>query len=61
MLQLLITILIVTIATGIAVYRIIKYFKDPLHACDGCEKVCGECPLEDLRSQVKTLKKSNDK
>ncbi len=60
MLQLLITGIIVSAATGFAVYRIISYFTDPLYKCDGCETVCRECPLGELRTQIENQKKSEN-
>jgi hypothetical protein len=58
MVQLIIALTIVSAATGIAVYRVIRYFRDPLRGCDGCDKGCGGCSLEELKNQIEKQKKT---
>jgi hypothetical protein len=47
--QYLITGLVVVAAVAYSVYRLIRYFKDPLRKCKGCISSCGGCPLEELK------------
>ncbi|MFH1159479.1 MAG: hypothetical protein V1733_00835 [bacterium] len=44
-----ITAIIVLTVIGIAGYRLIRYFTNPLRKCNGCEKSCGGCALEELK------------
>jgi hypothetical protein len=48
MFQLSITLFIVTMTAGMAVYLIIRHFKEPSGKCAGCEKSGNGCPLDDL-------------
>jgi hypothetical protein len=48
--QIILTVLIVGAATGIAIYRIVKYLKNPLRECDGCGMNCTGCSLEELKN-----------
>jgi len=50
MLQIILAILIVLTALSFAVYRIVKYFKNPLHECEDCELGCGGCSLKELKN-----------
>ncbi|MBL7137410.1 MAG: hypothetical protein ISS17_01370 [Bacteroidales bacterium] len=47
--QHLITGLIIFAAVVYAVYRLIKYFTDPLRKCRNCSNECGGCALEELK------------
>jgi len=49
--QYIITGIIVLAAIGIAVYKLVNYFSDPLRACKDCSKECGGCPLEELKKE----------
>lgn len=51
MLQIIISIIIVLAAFSFAVYRIVKYLKNPIHECDDCDLACGGCALEELKKQ----------
>jgi len=44
--QYIITGIIIVAALGVAIYRIVKYFTDPLRKCRKCDLDCGGCPLE---------------
>ena len=50
MLQIILSIIMVLAALSYAIYRIVKYFKNPLHECKDCELGCGGCPLEELKN-----------
>jgi hypothetical protein len=52
MIQLVISLAVVSGAAGIAVYRIIRYFIDPPDKCEGCVKNCGDCPVDELKRRV---------
>ncbi|MBE0647192.1 MAG: FeoB-associated Cys-rich membrane protein [Bacteroidales bacterium] len=56
--QYLITGLIVAAAVGYTVYRLIKYFTDPLRKCKDCASSCGGCALEELKKAVEKGKGS---
>lgn len=53
MYQIIIVAVIIAVAAGIAVARIIRYFRNPLRKCDGCGMSCDGCPLEKLKEQKK--------
>lgn len=59
MLQVIITIIIVAIAIGVAIYRMVRYLRHPLRGCDGCEKNCSGCSLEDLKKEIEEKKSKN--
>jgi hypothetical protein len=61
MLQLILTLLIITSAAAAAGYRIIRFFRKPPSACHGCEKVCNGCPIHDLRTQANGRRNPNHK
>ena len=52
MVQIIITVLIVSAALGFGIYRTIRSLRDPLKGCDGCEKNCGGCSLEELKKEI---------
>jgi len=47
--QYLLTGLIVFAAVTYTIYRLVRYFKDPLRKCKDCSSSCGGCALEDLK------------
>jgi len=47
--QYFITAIIVLAAVTYTVYRLVKYFSDPLRKCRDCAAECGGCPLEELK------------
>jgi len=49
-------ILAALILTGL---KILKFFTDPLHKCDGCASSCGGCALEDLKKEIQSGKRSD--
>lgn len=51
MIQLFLTLIIVIGAVVISLWKLIRYFRDPLRGCDGCGKACSGCPLEELKSK----------
>jgi hypothetical protein len=51
MTQLTITLIIISAAAAAAGYRMFHFFRKPPSYCDGCDKSCGGCPLDDLKSQ----------
>jgi hypothetical protein len=55
--QIIITVIIVIMAISVAVYRLVKYFKNPLHECEDCELGCGGCSLEELKKQIEAKRK----
>jgi hypothetical protein len=55
--QFVLTVLIVAAALGIAVYRTVTYLRNPIRGCDGCDKSCGGCSLEDLKKEIEEKKK----
>jgi hypothetical protein len=59
MYQVVITVIIVSAALGFAIYRTVRYLRNPLRDCDGCEKNCGGCSLEDLKKEIEEKKAKN--
>jgi len=60
MFQIILTVIIVLAALGFGIYRTIRSLRNPLRGCDGCEKNCGGCSLEDLKKEFEE-KKARDK
>ncbi|MCX6245837.1 MAG: hypothetical protein NTU98_14170 [Bacteroidetes bacterium] len=56
MLQWIITVCILALAAGFGVYRTVKYFSNPIRGCDGCDKNCGGCSLEELKKEIELKK-----
>ena len=56
MFQLIVTVIIVAIAIGFAIYRMVRYLRHPLRGCDGCEKNCSGCSLEGLKKEIEEKK-----
>jgi hypothetical protein len=50
--QYVITGLIVAAAVAYGVYRLVRYFNDPLRKCKDCERSCGGCELEELKKHI---------
>lgn len=59
MFQLIVTVIIVAAALGFAIYRMVRYLRHPLRGCDGCEKNCSGCSLEDLKKEIEEKKAKN--
>jgi hypothetical protein len=58
--QIILTAIIVAAALGIAIYRAAKYLRNPVRGCDGCDKNCIGCSLEDLKMEIEKKKKEKD-
>jgi hypothetical protein len=56
MFQIILTVIIVAAALGVAIYRMVRYLRHPLRGCDGCEKNCSGCSLEDLKKEIEEKK-----
>jgi hypothetical protein len=56
--QTIITGIIVAAALGITVYKLVKYFTNPLKKCGGCAMNCSGCGLEELKKEIELKKKS---
>ena len=54
--QIILTLIIVAAALGFAIYRAVLSLRNPLRGCDGCEKNCIGCPLEDLKKEIEEKK-----
>jgi hypothetical protein len=61
MFQIILTVIIVAAALGFAIYRTVRSLRNPLRACEGCEKNCGGCSLEDLKKEIEEKKAKNKK
>jgi hypothetical protein len=48
--QWVLTGLIVAVALGFGIRKLILYFTDPLRKCRTCSKDCAGCPLEELKT-----------
>lgn len=59
MFQLIVTVIIVAAALGFGIYRTVRSLRNPLRGCDGCEKNCSGCSLEDLKKEIKEKKAKN--
>jgi hypothetical protein len=60
MLQIIITVLIVAAALGFGIYRTLRSLRDPLRGCDGCDKNCGGCSLEELKKDLEERKQNRN-
>lgn len=47
--QWILTGLIVAVALGFGIRKLILYFTDPLRECRKCSRECTGCPLEELK------------
>jgi len=56
MVQIIITIIIVLLALGFGIYRTVRSLRDPLRGCEGCDKSCMGCSLEDLKKEIEKKK-----
>ena len=56
MIQIVITAIIVLTALGFGIYRMVRSLKDPLRGCEGCDKSCTGCSLEDLKKEIERKK-----
>jgi hypothetical protein len=61
MFQIILTVIIVLAALGFGIYRTIRSLRNPLRGCEGCEKNCGGCALEDLKKEIEKKKAGNKK
>ena len=59
MFQIILTVIIVAAALGFAIYRTIRSLRNPLRGCDGCDKNCYGCSLEDLKKEIEEKKAKN--
>ena len=63
MIQIFITVIIVVFAITLTVIRLVKYLRNPLKECEGCDKHCQICSLEELKKEIdmKKIKNQNSK
>jgi hypothetical protein len=61
MFQVIITVIIVAAALGFAIYLTVRSLRNPLRSCQGCEKNCGGCSLEELKKEIEEKKAKNKK
>ena len=54
--QIIITVIVVAVALGFGIYRTVRSLRNPLRGCDGCEKNCSGCSLEDLKKEIEEKK-----
>ncbi len=47
--QLILTGIIIAAASGIVVYRLVRFFRNPVSKCSGCSMNCSGCALEDIK------------
>ncbi|MGE5424901.1 MAG: FeoB-associated Cys-rich membrane protein [Syntrophothermus sp.] len=52
MIQLIIALIIVAVAAGIAGYRLYRFIRDPFSKCDGCSKGCSGCAIDELKKEI---------
>ena len=57
MLQIILSIIIVLAALSFAIYRLVRYFKNPLHDCEDCDLGCAGCSLEELKREMEEKRK----
>jgi hypothetical protein len=60
MFQIILTVIIVAAALGFGIYRTVRSLRDPLRGCEGCEKGCGGCSLEDLKKEMESKAKKKN-
>jgi hypothetical protein len=53
MLQLIITLVIIFTAAGIAVYRLVKYWVHPAKKCDGCGLYNAGCSPGEVKKHMR--------
>jgi len=56
MFQTILTVIIVATALGFGIYRGVRSLRNPLRGCEGCEKNCSGCSLEDLKKEIEVKK-----
>jgi hypothetical protein len=56
MIQIIITVIIVLTALSFGIYRTVRSLRDPLRGCEGCDKSCMGCSLEDLKKEIEKKK-----
>jgi hypothetical protein len=61
MIQIILTVIIVAVALGFGIYLTIRSLRNPLRACESCEKNCGGCALEDLKKEIDKKNAKNNK
>lgn len=61
MFQIILTVIIVLAALGFGIYRTVRSLRNPLRGCDGCDKNCRGCALEDLKKEFEEKKAGNKK
>jgi hypothetical protein len=57
--QLILTLTIIVAAAGIGIYRTYRSLRNPSSGCDGCEKSCGECSLEELKREIEIKRRTS--
>jgi len=58
MFQLILTILIIVTALSFAIWKAIRYFRNPLRECENCDLSCNGCSLEELKKEIEQKKHS---
>jgi large-conductance mechanosensitive channel len=58
MIQNIITFIIVGFVVFLAIKRLVRYLKNPLKGCDGCDQHCQVCSLEELKKEIEEKKKN---
>jgi hypothetical protein len=61
MVQIILTFIIVGFVIGVAIFRLIRYFKNPLEECEGCSQHCSVCSLEELKKEIDEKKDQKSK
>jgi hypothetical protein len=56
MIQIILTIIIVLTALSFGIYLTVRSLRDPLRGCEGCDKSCTGCSLEDLKKEIEKKK-----
>jgi len=60
MFQIILTSIIVIAALGFGLYRTIQSLKNPTKGCEGCEKNCADCSLQELKKEIEKKAKQNE-
>lgn len=50
--------IILSVAAGIALYRMARFLINPFRKCDGCGSNCHGCALDDLKKELAVKKKT---
>ncbi len=55
--QLILAVIIVLAALSFGIYKVVRYFRNPLRECEDCDLACSGCSLEELKKAMAEKRK----